>query len=111
VKEEIVSDDEYEFEFSIDDTEYDEVLKELRAKDSDLEEVSAGEVLNLNCSYEGCNRSFARKYNLQRHMKSHEIKLIGSEGHICHSKAIENSLISSSFICSLIFFNSLWKKH
>jgi KRAB domain-containing zinc finger protein len=82
VKEEIVSDCEYEFEFSIDDTEYDEVLKELRAKDSDLEEI--GEIV-LSCPYEDCNRTFTRKYNLSRHLRSHEIPSLDLQtGHICH---------------------------
>jgi KRAB domain-containing zinc finger protein len=77
-----VSDCEYEFEFSIDDTEYDDILKELRAKDSDLEEI--GEI-SLSCPYADCTRTFSRKYNLTRHMRSHEITSLDIHtGAICH---------------------------
>lgn len=58
------------------------MLKELRAKDSDLEEI--GEI-SLSCPYEDCTRTFSRKYNLTRHMRSHEITSLDLQtGHICH---------------------------
>lgn len=80
IKEEIVTDNEFEFEFCIDDTEYDQILKELRAKDSDLEEIE----VSLSCPYADCTRTFSRKYNLNRHMRSHQVSSIESGGHVCH---------------------------
>lgn len=74
------SDDEYEFQFELDDTEYDAVIKELKAKESDIDEI---EDLKYECTYDGCMRSFARKHNLARHMKSHEMN-IDRVGSICH---------------------------
>ncbi|XP_070510104.1 zinc finger protein 501-like [Chironomus tepperi] len=81
IKEEICSDEEFEFEFSIDDTEYDEILKELRAKDSDLEEIGDE---GLSCPMDGCNKSFSRRYNLTRHLRSHQVGAIETTGNICH---------------------------
>lgn len=57
------------------------MLKELRKNDSDLEEI--GEII-LSCPVAGCKRSFSRKYNLTRHLRSHEVGSIETAGHICH---------------------------
>lgn len=80
LKDEVLSDDEYEFEFSLDDTEYDEVLKELKAKDSDMEETKDPD---LECPYPECNKTFSRSYNLTRHMQTHDFGN-PTTGQICH---------------------------
>lgn len=75
------SDDEFDFEFEIEDREYDEILKELKAKDSDIEEFS--DEIKINCPHEDCPRSFTRKHNLIKHIKSHDLGL-DRPGSICH---------------------------
>lgn len=85
------SDDEYAFQFELDDKEYDEVLKELNAGSGDDDE-GGEETERMNCPHEGCKRSFCRKHNLIKHLKSHELGLdkAGSVCHICgkHIKGV-----------------------
>lgn len=76
------SDDEYAFQFEMDDQDYDEVLKDLKAKDSDLEEVE--NEVKIDCPIDDCKRSFSRKHNLIKHLKSHELGLDIRPGSICH---------------------------
>lgn len=75
------SDDEYDFQFEVDDQDYDEVLKELKAKDSDLEEID--NEIKIACPHEGCKKAFSRNHNLIKHLKSHELGL-DRPGSICH---------------------------
>lgn len=75
------SDDEFDFQFEVDDQDYDELLKDLKAKDSDLEEIE--NEIKINCPHEGCKKTFARNHNLIKHLKSHELGL-DRPGSICH---------------------------
>lgn len=77
------SDDEYEFQFEVEDPEYDELMKELRGRDSDLEEIDSE--IKINCPHEGCKKSFSRKHNLIKHLGTHDMGIdkIGSVCHIC----------------------------
>ena len=76
---EALSDDEdFEFQFIIQDSEYDEIMRDLKAGDSDLEEAS-----KIDCPHEGCKKSFTRKHNLIKHLKSHEMNL-NNVGFVCH---------------------------
>lgn len=75
------SDDEFDFQFEVDDQDYDEVLRELKAKDSDLEEVESE--VKIDCPHETCKKTFARNHNLIKHLKSHELGL-DRPGSICH---------------------------
>ncbi|CRK96398.1 CLUMA_CG009815, isoform A [Clunio marinus] len=75
------SDEEYEFQFEVDDADYDDILKDLKHKDSDLEEVD--DELKTHCPHEGCKKSFSRNHNLVKHLMSHEMG-INRHGSICH---------------------------
>jgi len=83
IKQEVLSsDDEFEFQFAVDDCEYDAVMRELRAKDdSDLEELDG--TMKHDCPYANCRKSFARKHNWRKHMSLHEVP-IDHVGAICH---------------------------
>jgi uncharacterized Zn-finger protein len=73
-------DDDYEFQFCLEDSEYFEILKELRTNDEeDLED------LKINCPHENCKRAFSRQHNLLKHLKCHELGMdkAGSVCHIC----------------------------
>lgn len=74
------SDDEFAFQFEMDDRDYDGILHDLKAKDSDLEEVNSD--VKINCPQEDCTRSFTRRHNLIKHIKSHEFGL-DRPGSIC----------------------------
>lgn len=76
-----ISFQEYEFQFEVDDQEYDEVVRDLKAKDSDLEELE--DEVKINCPLEGCKKAFSRRHNLIKHLKSHEMGL-DKPGSICH---------------------------
>jgi uncharacterized Zn-finger protein len=75
------SDDEFDFQFEVDDAEYDDVLKELKAKDS--EDEPEDDEAKINCPYEGCKKSFSRNHNLLKHLRSHEMGM-DKPGSVCH---------------------------
>jgi hypothetical protein len=52
----------------VDDEEYQDVLKRIRVSDSDIEEISDS-ANRPECHI--CHKNFARKYNLDRHMMTH----------------------------------------
>lgn len=85
------SDDEFSFQF--DDAivrDYDRIIRDLRAKDSsDLEEIN-GET-KINCPQEDCTRSFTRKHNLIKHIKSHELGL-DRPGKLSFSSCLKSAL-------------------
>lgn len=66
------SDNEYDFQFVIDDQEYDEVLKELKAKDDDQDVENE---IKIACPHSGCKKAFSRNHNLMKHLKTHDLGL------------------------------------
>lgn len=70
IKQEEVTDDEYEFDFKIKDEDYFKIVKDLKDKDDDLEEL---EEIHHKCSREKCGKIFKNEKNLMLHMKQHEI--------------------------------------
>lgn len=54
-------------------------MRDLKANDSDMEESE----IKIDCPVEGCKRSFSRKHNLVKHIKSHDLE-IDKPGSICH---------------------------
>lgn len=93
--EEFSSDEEIDFQFDIDDQDYSEILKSLYVKDSDFEDDDNGEKTECPFKDQGCKLSFLRKYNLIKHLKTHEPKEgtveVGSICHIC-GKIIKTSI-------------------
>jgi uncharacterized Zn-finger protein len=79
--EQLSSDEEYGFQFDVDDQEYEEILKDLKEKESDVDEEDSA--TKIDCPLEGCQRSFSRKHNLLRHIKNHEPSL-DPHGSVCH---------------------------
>lgn len=77
------SDDEFDFQFELDDQDYDEILRGLKAEDSDAEELDNEVKIDCPFKEQGCKRSFARNHNLLKHLKSHELGL-DKPGSICH---------------------------
>lgn len=67
-------DEDFEFQFCVDDSEYIEVLRELKGDlecaGSDLENDSE---IKTNCPHLGCKRAFSRKHNLLKHLKSESL--------------------------------------
>jgi uncharacterized Zn-finger protein len=76
----MIEDEEFEFQFCLEDSEYIEVLKELKGNESDLEDESE---IKIDCPHQGCKRAFSRKHNLLKHLKSHELG-IDKPSAICH---------------------------
>lgn len=62
------SDSEFEFQFEIDDKEYLDVIAEIEDKTSDTGEDAVK--IKPKCTI--CNKEFARKYNLERHLMIHQ---------------------------------------
>lgn len=65
-----------EFQFCVDDSEYLEVLRELKGNElectgSDLEDDSSE--IKINCPHQDCKRAFSRKHNLLKHLKSEQL--------------------------------------
>lgn len=93
IKQELLSSDsEFEYQFALDDAEYDSVIKELRENDSDLEELGLIEdTERFPCDV--CKKTFARRYNLSRHAISHEMTMekLCSVCHIC-GKSIRGNI-------------------
>lgn len=82
-QEAVSSDEEYGFQFAVSDQEYDEVMKELKASDSDGD-IAEEEKLVCPFAEKGCKRSFSRKHNLLKHLKSHELGLDNKVASVCH---------------------------
>lgn len=77
------SDEDISFQFEVDDVEYDDVLRNLNAKEeSDLDDEINSEI-KIECPHEDCGRTFSRKHNLIKHINSHELGL-ERPGSICH---------------------------
>lgn len=69
IKQEVLSDDELEFQFKIEADEYFNIVKKLRSKDDDLELI---EEELLKCNHEGCTKMFKSNKKLSRHKKQHD---------------------------------------
>lgn len=75
------SDDEYGFQFEVTDKDYESIIKDLKAQDSDVDEAEAE--IKIDCPHEGCRKSFSRRHNLLKHLRTHEMG-IDQKGSICH---------------------------
>lgn len=89
-----LTDSEYEFEFSLDDKEYAEVLQELKAGSDEETNIKR---TDLECPYPGCHKTFTRNYNLTRHMQHHDFGN-PTTGQVCH---ICGKTVKGSYSCHL----------
>lgn len=87
IKSELVEeDDEIEFQFQIDDDEYDEVMERLRSLREEEAELEDDDDDDLTaCPIENCKRKFSKRYNLEKHLERHsaEGEKLPSICHIC----------------------------
>jgi len=76
IKQEVLTDDEYDFQFVIEDADYFKIVDDLRLKDDDI--IKIEEV--LQCPREGCKKTFKKKVSLRCHLYNHDVT---SFCHLC----------------------------